>query len=210
LSCAFEYRAGASERRARRRRPWRRFGGRLSFLLSVWLVVAACSGVQFDPPTDQPQELSNHYVLGAGDQVRVLVFGQEELSGEFSVNADGSVALPLVGAVAAAGKTPNALESDIAMALSPDYVRDPQVSVEVLRYRPYFIMGEVKAPGSYPYMSGLDVQSAVAVAGGYTYRAKKTFVLLTRSAGGRKERREVQPDTPILPGDVIEVPERFF
>ena len=172
--------------------------------------MAGCSGVQFDPFLEQPPELSNHYVLGAGDQVRVVVFGQEELSGEFSVNADGSVALPLVGAVTAAGKTPNALESAIALALSPDYVRDPQVSVEVLRYRPYFIMGEVRAPGSYPYMSGLDVHSAVAVAGGYTYRAKKTFVLLTRSTGGKKERREVQPDTPILPGDVIEVPERFF
>lgn len=186
--------------------------GRPKAAIWVWSVVAltlaACSTGDYD--SGNAPELSNHYILGPGDRLRVVVFGQTELSGEFSVNVDGSVSYPLVGAVPAAGSTPEALEAAIAAALVPDYMRDPQVSVEVLSYRPYFIMGEVKAPGSYPYMSGLDVHSAIAVAGGYTYRAKKKYVVLTRAQGSTKDRREVPPGTPILPGDIIEVPERFF
>lgn len=176
------------------------------------LILAACTAGR-SPPLPSLGEMpspAKHYILGPGDRLRIVVFGQPELSGEFSVNTDGSVSYPLVGAVPGAGYTPAALEAAIVDALSPDYLREPQVSVEVLSYRPYFIMGEVKAPGSYPYMNGLDVLSAIAVAGGYTYRAKKTFVFLTRRQEGKKERREVSPNTAILPGDIIEVPERFF
>ena len=161
------------------------------------LILAACTAGR-SPPLPSLGEMpspAKHYILGPGDRLR---------------NTDGSVSYPLVGAVPGAGYTPAALEAAIVDALSPDYLREPQVSVEVLSYRPYFIMGEVKAPGSYPYMNGLDVLSAIAVAGGYTYRAKKTFVFLTRRQEGKKERREVSPNTAILPGDIIEVPERFF
>ena len=182
--------------------------GRKLWMLGM-LILTACAAEYYPPASTTPEE-SGHYILGPGDRLRIVVFGQPELSGEFNVNADGSVSYPLVGAVSGAGDTPEALEAAIAAALSPEYLHDPQVNVEVLSYRPYFIMGEVKAPGSYPYMSGLNVLSAIAAAGGYTYRAKKKFVFLTRGQEGQKARREVSPHTHILPGDIIEVPERFF
>ena len=152
----------------------------------------------------------SHYVLGPGDEVRVLVFGESDLSGDFNISTNGTVALPLVGAVQAAGNTPAGLASAIAQALSPDYLRAPRVSVDVLRYRPFFILGEVKAPGSYPYMAGINVRSAAALAGGYTYRAKEGYAYITRKVEGNESRVKVKPSARVLPGDIIEVPERFF
>jgi polysaccharide export outer membrane protein len=180
-------------------------------LATAWLIMAG-TAAGADSPASPPgaADLSSQYVLGPGDRVRVIVFGHEDLSGEFSLSADGMVSLPLVGAVAGAGKTPNALEATIVSALSPQYLRHPRVSVEVLNYRPFFILGEVKAPGSYPYVSGLNARSAVALAGGYTYRAKESHVFITRAGAGKQSRQKSPPDAPVLPGDIIEVPERFF
>lgn len=150
------------------------------------------------------------YRLDAGDKVRVTVYGHEDLSGEFEVDGTGGLALPLAGAVQAAGLTAGELEAAIVGKLKPDYLRDPRVSVEILGYRPVYVIGEVQAPGSYPYTSGMTAINAVALAGGYTYRAQKSKVTIVRGTRQDQQTIKADPDTPLLPGDVIEVPERFF
>lgn len=149
------------------------------------------------------------YTLDTGDKLRITVFGHEDLSGEFEVSSNGSIALPLVGEVRAVGKSLPQLEQSIVAKLKPDYLRNPQVSAEVINYRPFFIIGEVKNPGTYPYIGGMRVVNAVALAGGYTYRARKDEVLITRAKGDGKP-EEVGPDALVLPGDVIQIIERFF
>ena len=150
------------------------------------------------------------YHLGAGDRVRVTVFGHEDLSGEFEVGAAGTIAMPLIGEVGAVNLTPQQLQAAIAQALKPDYLKNPRVGVDVLTYRPFYIIGEVKEPGSYPYVSGMRIVNAVALAGGYTYRADTDDLLIRRAADPSGAKVEAKPDTVVLPGDVIEVPERYF
>ena len=150
------------------------------------------------------------YELGAGDKVKVTVFGHNDLSGRFLVGGNGDVALPLIGKVAANGLTVSELEARIVKALKPDYLKNPRVSVEVLNYRPFYIIGEVKKPGSYAYVSGMTVVNAIALAGGYTYRARENRIYVTRATDPKNVKHPADHDTQILPGDVIEVPERFF
>ncbi len=148
------------------------------------------------------------YVLGSGDRVRVVVFGQNDLSGEFEIDGTGNISLPLIQGVKAAGLTLRQLERTITNKLKPDFLKNPRVSLEVLNYRPFYIIGQVKSPGSYPYVAGMTVVNAIALAGGYTYRARERKVLITRSKDGKQ--RPANHSTQVLPGDVIEVPERFF
>lgn len=150
------------------------------------------------------------YTLGSGDKVKVTVFGHDDLSGQFLVGGNGDVALPLIGKVQAGGLTVTEFESRVVAALKPDYLKNPRVSVEVLNYRPFYIIGEVKHPGSYPYVSGMTVVNAIALAGGYTYRARENKIYVTRATDPKNLKRPADHDTAILPGDVIEVPERFF
>lgn len=150
------------------------------------------------------------YRLGPGDKVRVIVFGHEDLSGEFQIDGAGIVALPLIGGVRVGGKTLNVAESAIVAGLKPDYLKNPRVSLQVLNYRPFYIIGEVNKPGSYPYVNGITVLEAVAIAGGFTYRAKENKMKLTRATDPARKKQDATPETVILPGDVIEVPERFF
>jgi polysaccharide export outer membrane protein len=151
------------------------------------------------------------YMLGSGDKVRVTVFGELDLSGEYQVDGSGVLAFPLVGEVRAAGGTARKLENEIAKKLSSGYLKNPTVSVEVLTYRPFFILGEVKQPGSYAYKNGLNVLNAVAMAGGYTYRAKSNVWVITRSGDKEYQDREIRNgDFTVLPGDTIVIPERFF
>ncbi len=150
------------------------------------------------------------YRLGAGDKVKVTVFGHTDLSGEFLVGGTGDVALPLIGKVAADGLTVTEFEGRVVDALKPDYLKNPRVSVEVLNYRPFYIIGEVKKPGSYAYVSGMTVVNAIALAGGYTYRARENKIYVTRATDPENLKHPADHDTVILPGDVIEVPERFF
>lgn len=149
------------------------------------------------------------YTLDAGDQVRIVVFGHEDLSGEFVVDSTGTLAMPLIGEVGAEGRTLRQLEDAIADKLEPDYLKNPQVSAEVINYRPFYIIGEVKNPGTYPYVNGIRIVNAVAIAGGFTYRARENEMLITRAKGSGKPER-VGPETRVLPGDVIEVLERYF
>lgn len=149
------------------------------------------------------------YRLGSGDQLRITVFGHVDLSGEFEVGSDGRISMPLIGDVRALQLTLQELESAITAKLRPDYLKNPQLSVEVVNYRPFYIIGEVKNPGSYAYVGGMRVVNAVAMAGGFTYRAREVELLIIRAAGNGEKESAAQ-DTYVLPGDVIEVPERFF
>jgi polysaccharide export outer membrane protein len=146
------------------------------------------------------------YHLDAGDRLRVVVFGQEGLTNTYAIDAGGSITMPLIGAVAARGKTPAGLAADISARLRNGYIRDPSVAVEVEAYRPFFILGEVAAPGQYPYVPNMSVESAVAIAGGFSPRAKRDSVTLTHNAG----RAIVPLGTPINPGDTVFVGERWF
>lgn len=157
-------------------------------------------------PADQKQQ----YILGPGDQVRLTVFGEADLSGEFKVGDDGTISLPLIGQIAAKGLTPSQLEQGIAEMLTPDYVKNPNVNIEVMSYRPFFIIGEVNKPGSYPYVSGMTALEAVALAGGFTYRARTEQVLIKRTAGAGSQETLLPIETAVMPGDVIKIRERYF
>jgi polysaccharide export outer membrane protein len=146
------------------------------------------------------------YRLDAGDKLRVVVYGQEGLTNTYAIDAGGAITMPLIGAVAARGKTPAGLAADISARLRNGYIREPSVAVEVETYRPFFILGEVAAPGQYPYVPNMSVESAVAIAGGFSPRAKRDSVTLTHNAG----RGIVPLGTAISPGDTILVGERWF
>jgi protein involved in polysaccharide export with SLBB domain len=169
-------------------------------------------GLASTPPAGQPAPVqSPDYRLGNGDKVRVTVFGQQDLTGEYFVDGSGMLAFPLIGQVRAGGLTANELEREIANKLKPNYLKNPDVSAVVLTYRPFYIVGEVKTPGSYPYVSGMTVINAIALAGGFTYRAKESSFYLTRQEkDGSKKRLDVTQETSVQPGDVITVRERYF
>ncbi len=147
------------------------------------------------------------YRLGAGDEVRVTVFNHTDLSGQVTISGDGLIALPLVGDVKAGGLTLQEVEAQIKEALEPDFLKNASVNVDVLNYRPFYILGEVNKPGSYPYVSGMRVVNAVALSGGYTVRASQGKIFIER--GGQKK-VPADPQTQVLPGDIVHVPERFF
>lgn len=171
-------------------------------VLGVLLLGSATSG--------HAQGGDTEYRLGSGDKVKVVVFGHEDLSGQAEVDGTGTVSLPLIRNIPALGLTARELEEEIANRLKPEYLLNPKVSVEVLTYRPFYIYGEVNKPGSYPYVNGMTVINAVALAGGYTYRARQSKVHITRANDPNKRSTDASPDTPVFPGDVIEVPERYF
>ena len=150
------------------------------------------------------------YRLGSGDKVRVTVFNERDLSGDFEVNDQGSLSLPLIGPVPVQGQTISQAETLITQRYGKDYLVNPQVTVEVLNYRPFFIIGEVKNPGSYPFVSGMTVINAVALAGGYTPRANHDGIVIKRANAPKAGEQRVKEDAGVLPGDVIRVPERFF
>jgi len=148
--------------------------------------------------------------LAPGDKVRVTVFGEDKISGDYDIDTAGYVSLPLAGSVMAAGLTKPDLERELAKKLSGDYLKSPKVTVSVINFRPFFILGEVEKPGEYQYRSGMNVLSAMAMAGGPTYRASRSSILIQRA--GTTELKEYPLDTTvsILPGDLVRVPERYF
>ncbi len=189
---------------------------RRNFLIScvsTGLVAATLSGCatayQPAPPAfhEAPQEV---YRLDAGDRLRITVFEQTDLTNTYSVDKAGYIAFPLVGSVAARGRTIKEIESGIAHKLAQGYIRNPDVSVEVDRYRPFFIMGEVGSPGQYTYVPGMTVQNAIAIAGGYTPRAQQQSADVTRQINGEVMTGRVPITDPILPGDTIYLLERLF
>ena len=150
------------------------------------------------------------YTLDSGDKLRIVVFGQDALSNTYAVDANGMVSLPLIGTVTARGLTTTQLGNAIAAKLKQSFIRDPSVAVEIETYRPFFILGEVTYPGQYPYVANMTVETAVAIAGGFTPRASKTTVTVTRKLQGTPARFALPLNYPVRPGDTITVRERWF
>ena len=183
-------------------------------VLSAALLVAGCETTQIaSGDTSQSSEsarIVTEYRLGVADQIRVNVFGEENLSGEFVVDSAGTVSMPLIGEVAATGKTIREFQKDVEAALRDGYLNDPQVSAEVMNFRPYYILGEVAQSGEYPYSNGLTVLNAIATAGGFTYRANKKYIYIKRAGEQTEIRYPLTVSTPVQPGDTIRIAERLF
>jgi polysaccharide export outer membrane protein len=178
----------------------------------AWVALITVSPLTGCSPGSDLPELSakpdvSSYHLGAGDRLEIKVLGADELNGQYSVQDDGTIRMLLVGAVPAAGLTPDQVQANIEAKLKAGrYLTQPHASVAVLNYRPFYILGEVGSPGGYPYVSGMKVLSAVAAAHGYSYRANQDYVIITRNG----EDRKADILTSIQPDDIIRVPERYF
>ena len=166
------------------------------------------SQVAAPPLAMAPEEVP--YTLDSGDRLRIVVFGQDGLSAIYAVGASGSITMPLIGAVPARGATTASLSQVIADKLRQGYIREPHVAVEVETYRPFFILGEVTTPGQYPYVPNMTVENAIAIAGGFTPRAQRKTVTLSRNIDGALARGPVPVITTVRPGDTIVVQERWF
>ena len=164
------------------------------------------SGDRYAASQDQAED----YALGAGDKLRITVFNEPTLSGEFAVSPDGSMSVPLVGALPVAGKKVEQVAALIQTRLGDGYLRDPKVSAEVTTYRPFFILGEVKSPGQYPYASGMTLLNAVATAQGFTPRANRSVARIRQAGAATESTYQVTPELRVRPGDTIRIGERFF
>ncbi len=178
-------------------------------VVALGLLLGACTGYQ-KPATAFHEALTESYRLDSGDQLRVTVFGQENLTNTYLVDQSGYITVPLIAQVAARGRTTGDLANDIGQRLRNGYLRDPDVSVEIAQYRPFFIMGEVNSAGQYSYVAGMTAQTAVAIAGGFTARAQQKHVVVTRSINGEVITGRVPITDPIRPGDTIHVRERLL
>lgn len=177
--------------------------------LGLLLVLGGCAG-QLSSLPPVPATAEGPYQLGAGDRLRLQVFGQEELSQEYVVSDSGAITVPLIGAVDAEGRTVAELEEEIARQLSDGILVNPNVTAEVMTYRPFFILGETRSPGQYPYVPRMTVLTAVSMAGGFTFRAEEDAVSITRMVDGEMSEFRAEPLDFVEPGDVVNVHERFF
>jgi polysaccharide export outer membrane protein len=177
--------------------------------VAACLLLSACEPGSGLPPL--PQTMAGPYTLGAGEEVRVVVFGQTQLTGEFTVNDRGAISVPLLGDIPASGETTDALAQNIATALEDKKILlNPSVSVQVVQYRPVFILGEVVKPGQYPYEPGMTALTLVAIAGGFTYRAQTGYISVLRKVDGHVVEGRAPRGEEILPGDVVTIFERYF
>lgn len=186
----------------------------LIVVLATAVLASACSSGSTAPPpgfaaADGASALGRTYRLGIGDKLKITVFDEPNLSGPVEVNAMGQVALPLAGEVPAKGFAIQEFRDSVARKLSDGYLKNPRVTVEIVNYRSIFVQGEVKSGGEFQYKTGLKLRDAIAMAGGYTYRADQDFAFIVR-----EDQQEVKlplpSDIPVLPGDNIRIPERFF
>jgi protein involved in polysaccharide export with SLBB domain len=199
-----------SSARSKRRYPTR------AVLLAV--VALAWSGCTFfdEPPKLRHVAVPVHaadlssYEFAPGDQVRIVTLEHKDLSVETAVADDGTIEMPLIGTIKVTGLTVSRLRDVVAQALDRDFIVDPKVNVEILKYRPFYVLGEVKSPGGFEYHAGMDVRKAVALAGGYTRRASQDSIEITRPVLGKKRSFPGRKDTRVLPGDVIEIERRWF
>lgn len=186
----------------------------LGFALIAIVGVTACqSGLTSGPVPDQntiAERSVGEYQLGGGDELRVTVFGEPDLSGQYMLDGNGMVSLPLIGQVSALNLSISEFQSAVEARYADGYLRAPRVNAEVMNYRPYYILGEIRAPGEYPYSNGLTVINAVATAGGFTYRANQKVIMIKGADDAAESRVELSASTQILPGDTIRVVERFF
>jgi polysaccharide export outer membrane protein len=181
---------------------------RLAMAFLFALAAADCTRQAELPPVSAYAEAP--YMLDSGDKLRVVVFGQDGLSNSYAVDASGAITMPLIGAVEARGHTPADLSRAVAARLRQGYVREPHVAVEIDTYRPFFILGEVTFPGQYPYVANMTVETAVAIAGGFSPRAFKVSATISRPMAGEIVRSPAPLNTPVRPGDTVVVAERWF
>lgn len=185
---------------------------RLILLIILPIIATTMAGCASYRPVGDSfyEELKKPYTADAGDKLRITVFGQTDLTNTYAVAKSGYIAFPLVGAVQARGRTTNEIEHDIAKKLSNGFLRNPDVSVEVDQYRPFFIMGEVGNGGQYRYVPGMTIQNAVAIAGGFSARAQQSDADITRQVNGNVITGRVPISDPLLPGDTVYIRERLF
>ena len=162
------------------------------------------------PETRVPAREAPRYKLQAGDRIQITVFGHEELSGNFAIDDGGSIAFPLLGRVRLDGLTLYQAEGLLIHALKPDYLVDPRVGIQIREHRPIYILGEVANPGSYPYRQGLTVTEAVALAGGFTFRANEDALRIKRASDPARRGQTATPATRVLPGDTVRVDAGLF
>lgn len=177
------------------------------------VLVTACQstpGVSSEAAVSAERESAGEYRLGTDDEIRLTVFGHDDLSGQFIVSNSGTVSLPLIGEVQAAGLTITDFIAEAESSLKDGYLKEPRVSAQVLNFRPYYILGEVNQPGEYPYSTDLTVLKAIATAGGFTYRANKREIMIKTIDDDNERKILLTPNTDIQPGDTIRVLERFF
>jgi protein involved in polysaccharide export with SLBB domain len=176
-------------------------------------VVAAAPTAPATPAPTAPQSAAGsapELRLSGGDKVRVTVYGEDKISGEYQIDSGGLLSIPLAGTIQGAGLTKIELEQALTQKLKSEYLRNPKVTVEVISYRPFYVLGEVQKPGEYQFRSGLNVLSALAIAGGATYRANNSTVMIQRFGSTELKEFPQSPTVLVLPGDVVRVPERFF
>ncbi len=179
-----------------------------------WLALAvvastATAAAERLPPL--PDSVPSAYRLGPGDEVRVTVFGLDAATNTYVVGDTGTIAVPLLPLISAAGKSADELQAALVEALrARELVRVPSVTVQIQKYRPFFILGEVQKPGQYPFVPGMSVLTAVSIAGGYTFRADKKHVVVVRVVDGKSTKGGAVPETPVQPGDTISIPESWF
>ncbi|HEX4079194.1 MAG TPA: polysaccharide biosynthesis/export family protein [Rhizomicrobium sp.] len=194
-----------------------RLFARVAVLVFACCAVASTSGARAAPAEpslrgDQATQPESDpvYRLGTGDKVRVIVFGEDDLGGEFQIDDGGFIRLPLIGQLHATGLSPRELETHIAAALAAGYLNEPRVSVEVTDYRPFYIIGEVNKPGQYPYVNDMTAPNAIALGGGYTVKASDSWIYVRRDGEKTEERLPADATTRIHPGDVVRVPPTLF
>lgn len=187
---------------------------RILGVIGVFGLLSACGGGVQLPSGEAPTAIANpaeSYVLEPGNRIRVTVFNQQNLSGDFQLDPGGSITLPLIGSVPATGVTARGFGQRLEERMKRDgYLLDPRVTVDVLTFNPFYVMGEVRGPGEFPYSMGMTVLSAIARAGGYDYRGRQGEVILVRNVSGQQQEFRANERTPILPGDIIRVLERNF
>jgi protein involved in polysaccharide export with SLBB domain len=178
-------------------------------LLLLW-VALGLQAQEMEPPPIQGAVNENAYQLGPGDRVSISVFNQNDLSGEYSLDGKGRFSMPLIGTVDASGLTSSELEELLVDRFKPDYLVNPRVYVQVLNYRPYYLVGEVASTGAFPYVAGMSYLKAIAIAGGFTYRAKQDYVYVVRADDTEQKEIRLDVNEKVQPGDIIRVDERMF
>ena len=179
-------------------------------VLAAAMALAACATGPRAPSGLFDAQYNAPYTLASGDRLRVIVFGQDALSNSYAVDGSGNISMPLVGFIEARDLTTQALERRIEERLRNGFLREPRVAVEVEAFRPFYVIGEVTAAGQYPFVNGMTVQNAIAIAGGFGPRGARLSADLTRSVEGRAVTGDVPMTQPVRPGDTITVRERFF
>ena len=187
----------------------------VSALLILGLLVCGCSGSNARPVSEAERQAllvaaAGSPRLQAGEKIRVNVYGEPSLSGDYQIDPSGFVSLPLAGKIKAAGLSQQQLEQELAAKFASGYLKNPKITVSISEFRPFYIVGEVEKPGAYPYTGGLTVLSAIAIGGGTTYRANQSYVLIQHPGESSMREYDTSAPIPILPGDIIQIPRRYI